>query len=782
MPCFTVTYRRDTIPAFRVWIAANKLENSMDTPSQGTLPTVSPREDRLDSWKEIAAYLNRDVTTVQRWEKREGMPVHRHLHDQMGSVYASRAELDAWTRSRAPVTPARANHDMPASVADIPTDLLPLKHDSDSGRLPAATSGAVAQGEPQGIRRGVIVTTGIAVVALALGSYFYFHEAPKLTDKDTIVIADFTNKTGDSVFDDTLRQGLSVQLEQSPFLSLVSDQRIQQTLRLMGQPADTRLTPEISREVCQRTGSKAVVDGSIAQIGTQYSLILRAVNCSNGESLTSAETQVSDKSRILDALGKTGSDIRNKLGESRISVQKFDTPLQQATTTSLEALRAYSLGRKSLEGGDHAAAIPLFQSAVRSDPNFAMAYANLGTAYYYIGEDNLGGASTAKAYELRDRVSEREKFYIESHYYYILTGDIEKAQQIFELWGRIYPRDASPHNWSAVVYAQLGLEEKALEQSLESHRLGVNGATYNNLVSGNTALNRLESAAAIAREARAKGFDSPNLRFSIYTIAFLQNDTAGMKEQVDWAVGKQPEEEWMLNTEASTAVYSGQLGKARELWRRARALAERRGTKETLAAYETDAAWREVHVGNLGEARKRATAAVALSTGREVACGIAPVLAMAGDAVRARSLADDLARRFTENTALRFSCLPTIQARIALSHHDPTKAIGFLQVAAPYEVGMGGLYPAYLRGEAYLAAHQGVEAAAEFQKILDHRGIVGNGLIGALTHLQIGRAYALKGDTTKAKAAYQDFLVLWKDADHDIPILIAAKAEYAKLK
>lgn len=506
------------------------------------------------------------------------------------------------------------------------------------------------------------------------------------------------------------------------------------------------------------------------------------MDCANGESLTSAETQVSDKNHILDALGRVGSEIRNQLGESRSSVQKFDAQLQQATTSSLEALQAYSLGRKTLEGGDMAAAIPLFQRAVRSDPNFAMAYANLGTSYYYVGEDSLSSESTAKAYELRNRVSEREKFYIESHYYYIRTGDIEKARQIFELWGQVYPRDATPHNWLGVVYGQLGLEEKALEQALESHRLVVNGASYNNLVTCYTALNRLEEAEAIAKEAQAKGFDSPDLRFSIYAIAFLKNDTAGMKEQVDWAVGKQPEEEWMLNTEGGTAAYSGQIGKARELWRRARVLAERKGTKETLAEYETDAAWREAHVGNLAEARKRAAAALSLSTGREVECGTAPVLAMAGDAVRARPVADDLAKRFPENTALKFHCLPTIQARIALSRDDPAKAIEFLQAAAPYELGMGGLYPAYLRGEAHLAARRGSEAAAEFQKILEHRGIVGNALIGALAHLQIGRAYALQGETARAKAAYQDFLGLWKDADPDIPILIAAKAEYAKLK
>ena len=753
----------------------------MDQPSQDTPPPVSAHEDRLDSWKEIGAYLNRDVTTVQRWEKREGMPVHRHLHDRMGSVYASRAELDAWAHGRAPSSPARANPDMLPGAAEIPGELQ-RSNGAESARFPATTSGVIREGESREIRWSVIGAVAITVMALGSGSYFYFHKTPELTDKDTIIIADFTNKTGDAVFDDTLRQGLSVQLEQSPFLSLVSDQRIQQTLRLMGQPAGTKLTPEISREVCQRTGSKAFIDGSIAQIGTQYSLILKAVNCSTGESLTSAKTQLSDKNHILDALGRAGSEIRNKLGESRSSVQKFDEPLQQATTSSLEALQAYSLGRKTLEGGDNAAAIPLFQRAVGADPNFAMAYASLGTAYFYVGDDDLSGVNTAKAFELRNRVSEREKFYIESHYYYFLAGDIEKSRAIFELWGKLYPRDAGPHNWLSVVYSRLGLGEKALEQALESHRLGVTGATYNNLVGSYTALNRLEEAAAIANEARAKGFDSPDLRFSIYGIAFLQNDTTGMKEQVDWAVGKRPEEEWMLSAEGGTAAYFGQIGKARELLRRARILAERKGTKETLAGYEADAGWREAHVGNLAEARKRAAAALSLSTEREVQCSAAPVLAMTGDAARARPLADDLAKRFPENTVLQLCCLPTIQARIALSRNDPAKAIEFLQAAAPYELGMGDLYPAYLRGEAYLGARRGSEAAVEFQKILDHRGIVGNALIGALAHLQIGRAYAVQGETAKAKAAYLDFFTLWKDADPDIPLLIAAKAEYAELK
>ena len=749
----------------------------------GIPPSETTFEDRLDSWKQIAAYLGRDVTTVQRWEKREGMPVRRHLHDRIGSVSASRTELDAWMRSR-----------------DLRDEHGNGNHAAESN--PAATALPLAGGNSVSTRKYLV---GLVVLAasLVLGGILWFHKTEhfrrnpiadarsqtgtdvkgreQTASKDTMVLADFTNKTGDTVFDDILRQGLSVQLEQSPFLSLVSEQQIRQTLKMMGQQPHVKLTPEVAREICQRTGSAVVLDGSIAKFGTQYLLTLKAASCVSGEWLASTEAQASDKSDVLDALGRVGSDIRNKLGESLSSVQKFDAPLQQATTSSLEALQAYSLGRRTLQAGDFPAAIPLFQSAVRSDPRFAMAHANLGTAYYDLGEDSLGDESTARAYELRDRVSQREKFYIESHYYYIVTGDLEKARPVFELWQMVYPRDAGPHTWLGAVYQQLGLLEKTLEQAQESHRLEVTGGSYNNLVGSYIDLDRLEEARAIAKQAQAKSFDSPNLRFSIYTIAFLQNDTSGMKEQMDWAAGKQPEEEWMLATEASRAAYSGQIGKAQQLWRRARALAERRGTKDTLAGYETDAAWWEAHVGNFAEARERAAAGLVLSRSRDVECRAARELAMAGDAVRAQSLADDLARRFPENTALRFSDMPTIQARVALSRNDPAKAIEFLQDAEPYELGMGRLYPAYVRGEAYLAAHRGSEAAGEFQKILDHRGIVGDAVIGALAHLQIGRAYALQGDTAKARAAYTDFLTLWKDADADVPILKQAKAEYAKL-
>jgi eukaryotic-like serine/threonine-protein kinase len=623
----------------------------------------------------------------------------------------------------------------------------------------------------------IVVAGGVSVG----GMLWHSRRSHKLSEKDTIVLADFADSTGDPVFDDTLKQGLRVQLEQSPFLSIVSEQRIQQTLRLMGRPADARLTPEIARELCQRTGSTAVIDGSIAQIGTRYSLILKAVNCSDGESLTSTAAQGNDKSHVLDALGKAASEIRNKLGESLSTVQKFDTPLEQETTSSLEALQAYSLGRKIMVvKNDAAAAVPLFQRAIRMDPNFAMAYARLGTCYGNLEEGSLATESTKKAYELREQVSEREKFYIESHYYLFVNGDLEKARQVYELWVQVYPRDPAPHNMLGTVYEGLGQEEKALEQYREAVRMEPNGMDYSNLVEEYIRLNRIEEARATVREAQEKNIDSPGLHFYLYMLAFLQTDAAGMAQQVTWAAGKPGVEDPLLALEADTAAYSGRLGRAREFSRRAVASAERAEEKETAASYESGAAVREAHFGNAAEAQRLAAAALGRSTGKDVQRGAALALALAGDAARAQALTDDLAKRFPEDTALRYHSLLDLHAQLALNRNDPSKAIELLQAAAPTDI--GNPYPAYVLGEAYLAAHEGMEAAAEFQKILDHRGIVLNSPIGALAHLGLGRAYVLQGDTAKAKTAYQDFFTLWKDADADIPILIAAKSEYAKLK
>jgi DNA-binding winged helix-turn-helix (wHTH) protein/tetratricopeptide (TPR) repeat protein len=622
----------------------------------------------------------------------------------------------------------------------------------------------------------------IAVAGIAIAFRTFRH--PKvLTEKDTVVLADFVNTTGDPVFDGALRQGLSVQLEQSPFLSMVSEGRIQQTLKMMGQPADAKLTPAIARELCQRMGSAAVLDGSIAQIGRRYLLTIKAVNCSSGDSLASTEAQASDKNDVLDALGKTASAMRNKLGESLGTVRKFDTPLEQATTTSLEALKAYSLGRKASAASEWAAAVPFYQRAIRLDPNFSMAHARLGNCYRILGEPTLAAENTRKAYELREPVSELEKFYIESHYYQGTTGELEKARQVYELWAQSYPRDWARPSAETAVSSMQGRYDKSLIESREEFRLNPNGGAYFDLLYDYLRLNRLQEAQSTFEEAEAKNFDSPSIRNLAYQLRFLQNDAAGMSQQVAWATGKLGVEDKLLGLEADTAAYSGRLRQARDLSRQAVVSAERAGEPEVAADREADAALREALFGNTAEARERAADALGLSNSWSVQSLAALALAFAGDAVRASTLADDLANRFPDHTIVQSYDLPTIRAQLALSHDDPSRAIEILQAAVPYELSeSGALYPVYVRGEAYLAAHKGNEAAAEFQKINDHSGIVVNAPVGALAHLGLARAYALSGDKAKAKSAYQDFLINWKDADPDIAMLKQAKADYAKLQ
>jgi eukaryotic-like serine/threonine-protein kinase len=551
----------------------------------------------------------------------------------------------------------------------------------------------------------------------------------------------------------------------------------------MGQPADARLTSEIARELCQRTGSTAVLDGSISQVGTQYLLTLKAANCTNGQSLASTEAQASDKNHVLEALGKVSVEIRNKLGESLSTVKKFDTPVEEATTPSLEALQAFGIAMTLSHRGDLHAGIPFLQRAISLDPNFAMAYALLGNNYFYLGEPELASENVRRAYELRNRVSEREKLYIESHYHYQVTGDLLEASQSYELWAQTYPRDYVPRNQLGLIYRVLGQYDRSLTKLREVLPLAPeNAISYAPVVGAYMLLNRLEEAKATAKEAQSKNLDSAFLREHLYAIAFLQNDAAGMAQQVDWATGKPGVEDWMLGAEAETYSYFGRLAKARELYRRLVASSERT-EKETAAGYEADEALTEALFGNAAEARQRAAAALGLSTGRDTEYGAALALALAGDTVRPKALANDLAKRFPEDTVVQFNYLPTIRAQVALNGKETSKAIEVLQTAAPYELGNNGLlYPVYLRGQAYLAARQGTEAVAEFQKILDHRGVVQFERIGALAHLDLARAYALGGDVTEARNKYQDFLTLWKDADPDIPILKEAKAEYARLQ
>jgi serine/threonine protein kinase/tetratricopeptide (TPR) repeat protein len=712
-----------------------------------------------------------------------------------------------------PPSPARLNAQLPAeleriinkalekdpdlryqSASEIRADLQRLKRDTDSGRTTGIVTESRVVSSRQSARWAAFAGIAILVIGLAAGAWLWsIRKAHRLTDKDTIVLSDFTNTTGDAVFDGTLRQGLSVQLEQSPFLSIVSDQQVQDTLKLMGQKPDAVLTPGIARELCQRTGSTAVLDGSIAKIGSPYLLTLKAVNCASGETLASTEAQASDKDHVLDALGKTASEMRNKLGESLNTVRKFDTPLQQATTSSLEALKAFSSAHAVMgAGGGPAAAIPFLKQAIELDPNFAAAYAWLGIEYTSLGESSIAAGYTRKAYDLRGRTSEPEKYLIAAVYYKEVTGDLSQAVQSCKLWMQAYPRAAMPHIYLAgAIYPILGEYGKGVEESREAIRLGpAHPVPYAFLMFHSISLNRLEDAKAAYAQAAGRKLHSPLYLLALYQIAFLERDTAGMSRQAAMAADQPPAEDEMLSMEADSAAYFGRLGNARELSRRAADAAQRAAEKEAAAMYSGLAALREALFGNTAQAKRLAAAAMQHSTGIDVQYGSALASLYAADQLRAEAVAADLDKRFPEAAIVQSNYLPTLRAKLALSKGNPHEALEILKESLPYELGKStysvygwtSLYPAYVRGEAYLAAHQGSEAAAEFEKILDHPGAVVNQPIGALAQLQLGRAFAMQGDTAKAKNAYQAFLTLWKDADSDIPILKQAKAEYAKLQ
>jgi tRNA A-37 threonylcarbamoyl transferase component Bud32/Flp pilus assembly protein TadD len=689
------------------------------------------------------------------------------------------------------------------SAAEMRADLQRLKRESDSGRAARATE--VGSGAARKSRRFAWIATAaiVVVVALGAGSWFLFtRKAHALTEKDTIVLADFTNTTGDPVFDGTLRQGLSVQLEQSPFLSIVSDQQIQQTLRLMDKAPDTRVTPQIAQELCQRTESAAVIDGSIAKLAEDYVVGLNAVNCHTGEVLAREQLTSEDKGHVLAALGKAAGELRGKLGESLSTLRKFDTPLEQATTPSLEALKAYSSGLKVLVTTGSADAIPFLKHAIELDPNFAMAYAYLGRLYDDIGESGLAADYSRKAYELRDRTSEAEKFFISAHYSIAVTGNMENAEQTCRLWVQAYPRAEIPLSFlTGIIYPVFGQYEKAIEAGREDVRLHPDfPIAYNVLAFAYLALGRLDEAKATYRQVQERKLDSSLFRISMYQVAFLEGDAAGMAREVTASTGKPAVEDQLLALEADTAGYYGRLREAEELSRRAMESAERAGEKEVVATYAGLAALREALFGNAKEAGRHAASASEHSTGHDAQYAAALALAFAGDGGRAQMIANELNKKYPEDTIVQFNYLPTVRGKLALLRGNAAESTESLRAAAPYELGMTtsspfgwtALYPVYVRGEAYLAAHQASEAAAESQKILDHRGVVVNEPIGALARLGLARAYALESRSAqgtgaeaaraKARAAYQDFLTLWKDADPDIPILKQAKAEYAKLQ
>jgi serine/threonine protein kinase/tetratricopeptide (TPR) repeat protein len=707
--------------------------------------------------------------------------------------------------NRTPPSAVRVNPDLPAELeriiakalekdrklrcqhaADIQTDLQRLKRDSESAKLPVAVKGNPSGGT--GKLWWVIVPAASVLAALAAGGYFYLHRTPKLTDRDTIVLADFTNATGDPVLDETLRQGLAVQLEQSPFLNILSDEKVSEALRLMGRQKDERLTKDLALDLCQRVGGKAILTGSISSLGTHYVVGLNALGCHMGDVLASEQVEADSREHTLKVLGESAAKLRVKLGESLASIQKFDVPLEQATTPSLEALKAYSLGTKIRSEKGDLEAIPFFRQAIERDPNFASAYASLWSCYANSGQrDGLKDDFLRKAFELRERASEREKLRI-SNMFYFNDGELEKALEAAKLWAQEYPRDKLAHTDLGNTYNQLGQYENAIAEYIEAVRLDPeDGGSYWQLVYAYTLVNRLNEAKAAYQQARDHNLDYPNLHFGRYDLAFLENDSTEMDRQMDWATGKPGVEDWFLNEASCKEFYFGRLGKGRELEKQAIDSARRNDKKETVAEYEVGLAWAEADYGNSERARQGVLTALAEKLSRRGQVYAALTLAKAGDSTRAQALGDNFEKHFPldtlEDMRIHSYWLPTLRAAIELDRNNSAKAIELLQPTSTFELSPNqDLANVYLRGLAYLFQHQGREAAAEFQKILDHRGLVGCDSHGALAHLGLARAYAVQGDTVKAGAKYQDFLTLWKDADPDIPILKQAKAEYAKLQ
>jgi serine/threonine protein kinase/tetratricopeptide (TPR) repeat protein len=693
------------------------------------------------------------------------------------------------------------------SASEMRTDLKRLRRDTDSGRSMTIAAGMITPAEEASslkttvapappapvkpetaarasagrLRRSWVISGAVIILIALAGALFHFSRTPALTERDSIVVAEFVNTTGESVFDGTLKEALTVQLEQSPYLNVLPESRVREALRFMGRSPDERISTEVAREICLREGVKAMLTGSISGLGSHYVIDLKAVNAQTGDSLAREQTEAESKERVLKSLDGAASSLRRKLGESLGSVEKFAMPLEQATTSSLEALQAFSQGQAEHQKIDEDKAIPHLKRAVELDPNFAMAYATLGVAYSNQGEMAKAAEYLKKAFELKDRASEREKLYISAHYYEMVTGEQQRAIEVYESWKETYPRDCTPSENLSNRYTESGQFEKALSNANESLRLNPKDVfAYQHAVGAYEKLDRYDEAKAVAEQAIAQNADFLGIHVSLYEIAFIRGDDAGMQRQIAWGAGKQ--EDWLMLFPQGMADYAlGRVHRARETLTRATGLAEQHGLKAAAADLRAEMSVEEAGLGNLQEARTGAEQALASSSAdRDTKTSAAVALALAGDTSRAEKIVDDVAKDFPLDSLLNNVVLPTARAIVELQRKNPTRAIALLEAAKPY--GVSDFESIYIRGAAYLQAHNGASAAAEFQKILDHRGVSPLEVAYALARLGLGRALVLEGQTAKARTTYQDFLAFWKDADPDIPVLKQAKEEYDKLK
>ena len=732
---------------------------------------------------------------------------------------------------REPISPVRLNPDLPPKLeeiinkalekdremryqhaSDIGTDLKRLKRESESGRavsassaatrpahesstgIPASTSSAAVAAAPAASvmsqpasvarsNRTRFLIAGAVLAAALIGGVLYVRSRwlTRLTEQDSVVLSDFVNTTGDPVFDGTLKEALAVDLGQSPFLNIVPDTKLRETLKFMNQPPETRMTSELTREICQRIGSKALITGSISGLGNHFAVNLSAVNCQTGDSLARAEAEAQSKESVLASLGKAATNLRDKLGESRASMQNFDKPLEEVTTSSLEALQSYTRGEALRAHGKDAESIPLYKHAVELDPNFAMAYAKLGILFTEEGESDAGRDASRKAFDLRERASQREKFYISLRYFDNVTGEVEKAIETSKLWAQTYPRDDTPHINLAFYYRMIGQFEDTIREAQETLALESSQVMpYGSLAYAYNDLGRYDEAKTTMAQARSRGMDPWYFHELAYQIAFIQGDAENMKKEAEWARGR-PEEAAMLGFECSAAGAVGQIRKARELCQRASDLAKAQDLKEAAAGYLMSLASLEAMVGNESQARAAIKQGLGISQSPGVRFSTAYPFALIGDVTQARAATDLLAKEYPSDTFVQKITIPALEALIEIRRGNAASTIELLQSASPYEFGeRAGLGPAYARGEAYLKMRDGAKAAVEFQKFLDHRGL--DPFDFAWANLNLARACSVQNDKAKARTKYQDFLALWKDADPDVPILKEAKAEYAQLQ